>query len=70
MGLAYFDWSVSLSLGAGLIFAVVALLVTVRMTVDLPSLHQSPTEESAPIIRSEPNILSMHIALPGKPSSC
>ncbi len=52
MGLAYFDWSVSLSLGAGLIFAVVALLVTVRMTVDLPSPHQSPTEESAPIIRS------------------
>ncbi len=52
MGLAYFDWSASLSLGAGLIFAVVALLVTVRMTVDLPSPHQSPTEESAPITRS------------------
>jgi hypothetical protein len=49
MGLAYFDWSVSLSLGIGLIFAVLALLVIVRMTVDLPSPHQSRTEESAPI---------------------
>ncbi len=52
MGLAYFDWSVSLSLGVGLIFAVVALVVIVRMTVDLPSPHQGRIEESAPIVRT------------------
>lgn len=52
MGLVNFDWSVSLSLGAGLIFIVLALLVVVRATVDLPSPHQGLTEESAPLNRT------------------
>ncbi len=52
MGLTNFDWSVSLSLGAGLIFVVVALLIAVRATVELPSPHQSRTQESAPLRRA------------------
>jgi hypothetical protein len=35
MGLAYIDWQISLSLGFGLIFAVLALLLLVRAAVEL-----------------------------------
>jgi len=47
MGLANLDWARGLSLGVGLIFIVAALLVLVRVTVELPSPHEGRSDRDA-----------------------